>query len=49
MNEERSNRLSIRRAMVRTAAAGKAFIVYLGTGSIGVAILAYIIFKVMGC
>ena len=31
------------------AAAGKAFLVYLGTGSIGVAIVAFIIFKMMGC
>ena len=31
------------------AAAGKALLVYLGTGSIGVAIVAYIVFKMMGC
>ena len=31
------------------AAIGKAFLVYLGTGSIGVAIVAFIIFKMMGC
>ena len=31
------------------AAAGKALLVYLGTGSIGAAIVAYIIFKMMGC
>ena len=30
-------------------AAGKAFLVYLGTGSIGVAIVAFIIFKLAGC
>lgn len=30
-------------------AAGKALLVYLGTGSIGVAVVAYILFKVMGC
>jgi hypothetical protein len=33
----------------RVAAAGKALLVWLGTGSIGAAIVAYIIFKVMGC
>ena len=31
------------------AAAGKALLVYLGTGSIGAAIVAYLIFKMMGC
>ena len=31
------------------AAIGKAFLVYLGTGSIGAAIVAFIIFKMMGC
>ena len=33
----------------RAGAIGKAFLVYLGTGSIGVAIVAFIIFKMMGC
>ena len=33
----------------RVGAIGKAFLVYLGTGSIGVAIVAFIIFKMMGC
>jgi hypothetical protein len=31
------------------AAAGKAFIVYLATGSLGAAIVAFILFKMMGC
>ena len=31
------------------AAAGKALLVYLGTGSLGVAIVAYLIFRMMGC
>ena len=31
------------------AAIGKAFLVYLGTGSIGAAIVAFLIFKMMGC
>ena len=39
------NRLAAR----AKAAAGKALLVYLGTGSIGVAIVAFIIFKLMGC
>ena len=33
----------------RRGAIGKAFLVYLGTGSIGAAIIAFIIFKMMGC
>ena len=33
----------------RAGAIGKAFLVYLGTGSVGVAIVAFIIFKMMGC
>jgi hypothetical protein len=33
----------------RKGAAGKALLVYLGTGSIGAAILAYLIFNGMGC
>jgi hypothetical protein len=33
----------------RRGAVGKAFLVYLGTGSLGAAIIAFIIFKVMGC
>lgn len=31
------------------AAAGKALLVWLGTGSLGAAIVAFIIFKMMGC
>ena len=31
------------------AAIGKAFIVYLATGSLGAAVVAFIIFKMMGC
>ena len=31
------------------AAAGKALIVYLATGSLGAAVVAFIIFKLMGC
>ena len=33
----------------RKAAIGKAFLVYLGTGSIGAAILAFLLFRGMGC
>ena len=33
----------------RKGAIGKALLVYLGTGSIGVAIVAYLIFSGMGC
>jgi hypothetical protein len=33
----------------RKAAAGKALLVYLGTGSIGAALIAYLIFHGMGC
>jgi hypothetical protein len=33
----------------RVGAAGKALLVYLGTGSIGVAIVAYLLFRGMGC
>ena len=33
----------------RAGAIGKAFLVYLGTGSIGVAIIAYLIFAGAGC
>ena len=33
----------------RRAAVGKALIVYLLSGSIGVAIVAFVIFKVAGC
>ena len=33
----------------RAGAIGKAFLVYLGTGSIGIAIVAYLIFAGMGC
>lgn len=31
------------------AAAGKALIVYLATGSLGAAVVAFILFKLMGC
>ena len=41
----RRNRLIAR----AKAAAGKALIVWLGTGSLGAAIVAYIIFRMMGC
>jgi hypothetical protein len=33
----------------RAGAIGKAFLVYLGTGSVGVAIVAFLVFKAMGC
>jgi hypothetical protein len=33
----------------RKGAAGKALLVYLGTGSIGVALVAYLLFHSMGC
>jgi hypothetical protein len=33
----------------RVGAAGKALIVYLGTGSIGAALVAYLIFRAAGC
>lgn len=33
----------------RVGAAGKALLVYLGTGSIGAALVAYLIFKGAGC
>lgn len=33
----------------RAGAAGKALIVYLASGSIGVALVAFLLFKVMGC
>jgi hypothetical protein len=33
----------------RKAAAGKALLVYLGTGSIGAALIAFLIFKGAGC
>jgi hypothetical protein len=33
----------------RAGAAGKALLVYLGTGSIGAALVAYLLFKGMGC
>ena len=39
------NRLAAR----AKAAAGKALIVYLATGSLGAAVVAFIIFKLMGC
>jgi len=33
----------------RAGAIGKAFLVYLGTGSIAAAIIAYLVFAGMGC
>ena len=33
----------------RRAAAGKALIVYLATGSLGAAVVAFLVFKMMGC
>ena len=33
----------------RVGAAGKALLVYLGTGSIGAALVAYLIFRGAGC
>ena len=33
----------------RRAAAGKALIVYLATGSLGAAVVAFLLFKMMGC
>jgi len=33
----------------RRGAAGKALIVYLATGSVGAAVVAYLIFRMMGC
>ncbi len=33
----------------RVGAAGKALIVYLATGSVGAALVAFLLFKVMGC
>lgn len=33
----------------RAGAAGKALLVYLGTGSIGLALVAYLVFHSMGC
>ena len=33
----------------RRGAAGKALIVYLATGSLGAAVVAFLIFKMMGC
>jgi hypothetical protein len=33
----------------RVGAAGKALLVYLGTGSIGAALIAYLIFRGAGC
>lgn len=35
--------------VARAGAAGKALLVYLGTGSIGAALIAFLIFKGMGC
>lgn len=41
----------LRNRLIRKAkaAAGKAFIVYLATGSLGAAVVAFIVFKMMGC
>jgi hypothetical protein len=33
----------------RAGAAGKAFIVYLASGSVGLALVAFLLFKGMGC
>ena len=33
----------------RVGAAGKALIVYLASGSVGLALVAFLLFKVMGC
>ena len=33
----------------RVGAAGKALIVYLATGSVGAALVAFLLFKMMGC
>jgi hypothetical protein len=33
----------------RRGAAGKALVVYLATGSLGAAIVAFLIFRMMGC
>ena len=38
-----------RKSYAEKAAAGKALIVYLGTGSIVTAVVAYLIFHAMGC
>jgi hypothetical protein len=52
---ENMNRLAVpgvarnRLAARAKAAAGKALIVYLATGSLGAAVVAFIIFKLMGC
>lgn len=35
--------------LARRGAAGKAFIVWLASGSLGLAIVAYILFYMMGC
>lgn len=46
---ERSGLNSSRRhPSLRPAAIGKAFIVYLFSGSLGIALLAFLIFKMMG-
>jgi hypothetical protein len=34
---------------VHKGAAGKALLVYLGTGSVGAALIAYLVFHSMGC
>ena len=33
----------------RRGAAGKALLVYLATGSVGAALVAFLVFKMMGC
>ena len=35
--------------LARRAAIGKAFLVYLGTGSVAAAVVALVLFKMMGC
>ena len=40
---------SIQKPLARAGAAGKAFIVWLATGSLGLAVVAYLIFAGMGC
>jgi hypothetical protein len=46
VNEQPKKRKSIPQ---RVGAAGKAALVYLGTGSIGAALVAYLIFRAAGC
>jgi hypothetical protein len=52
---ETTDRLPLENALPETAdrprraAAGKALIVYLATGSVGAALIAFLLFKGMGC